>query len=85
MELSYFKGNGHLSWISKYKYDRYDNLVESRLFKSNRIAVFSTYKYQYDAVGNWVVQREEREVYVNILTAGLERADMVTERTIEYY
>lgn len=85
LELSYFKGDGHLSWASKFKYDRYDNLIESRLFKSNRIAVLSNYKHQYDAAGNWVVQREEREVYVNILTAGLERADMVTERTIEYY
>jgi hypothetical protein len=85
LELSYFKGDGHLSWISKYKYDRYNNLLESRLFKSNRIAVQSMYKHQFDETGNWVMRREERQVYVNILTAGLERADMVTERTIEYY
>jgi hypothetical protein len=84
-ELSYFHGDGHLSWITKYKYDRYNNLIESRLYKSNRIAVLTKYKHQFDAMGNWTVRSEEREIYVNILTAGLERADMVTERNIEYY
>jgi hypothetical protein len=85
LESSYFHGNGRLSWMNKYVYDRYDNLTESRLFKSNRIAVQSYYKHRFDETGNWIVRREAREVYVNILTAGLEQADMLTERTIEYY
>jgi hypothetical protein len=85
LESAYFRGDGMLSWITKYSYDRYDNLIESRVFKSNRIAVLSGYKYQFDEKGNWTSRRQEREVYVNILTAGLEQADILTERTIEYY
>jgi hypothetical protein len=85
LEMGYFHGNGRLSWLTKFDYDRYNNLVESRLFKSNRIAVYTMYEYQFDEVGNWVVRREKREVHVNILTAGLDRNDMVTERNIEYY
>lgn len=85
VETGYFHGNGRLSWMTKYRYDRYDNLTESRVYKSNRIAVLSHYKYQFDAVGNWVVRKENREVHVNILTAGLERENTVTERIIEYY
>ena len=85
LESGYLKGNGMLSWITKYKYDRYDNLIESRVFKSNRAVVESEYKYQFDATGNWLTRKEKREVYVNILTAGINTSDMLTERTIEYY
>jgi len=85
LESAYFHGNGTLSWITKYKYDRYDNLIESRVFKSNRIAVLSGYKYQFDYNGNWISRKEDREVHINILTAGLNQSDMITERTIEYY
>ena len=85
LESGYFHGNGRLSWMTKYKYDRYDNLIESRVFKSNRIAVLSEYKYQFDVAGNWMIRKENREVHVNILTAGLEQSDTVTERIIEYY
>lgn len=85
LESGYFHGNGRLSWMTKYKYDRYDNLIESHVYKSNRIAVISKYNYRFDAAGNWVVRNENRKVYVNILTAGLERANTVTERIIEYY
>jgi hypothetical protein len=84
-ETGYYHGNGSLSWMTKYKYDRYDNLIETRVYKSNRIAVISIFKYQHDATGNWVIRNEEREVHVNILTAGLERDNTVTERIIEYY
>jgi hypothetical protein len=85
LESGYFHGNGRLSWMTKYQYDRYNNLIESRVFKSNRIAVLSEYDYQFDSYGNWVVRKEKRKVYVNILTEGLERANTITERTIEYY
>ena len=85
LESAYYHGNGRLSWLTKYKYDRYNNLMESRLFKINRIAVFSTYLHQFDDNGNWIYRKETREVHVNILTAGLDRNDMVTERIIEYY
>lgn len=85
LESAYFHGNGRLSWLTKYKYDRYNNLIESRVFKSNRIAVISTYKHEFDATGNWIVRKEDRDVNINILTAGLERDNTVTERIIEYY
>jgi hypothetical protein len=85
LESGYFEGNGMLSWITKYTYDRYDNLVESRVLKSNRIAVESKYKYQFDDTGNWTSRREDRVVHVNILTAGLDQSNMITERNIEYY
>jgi hypothetical protein len=85
LETAYFHSSGRLSWMTKFTYDRYDNLTESRVFKSNRIAVSSKYKHQFDDIGNWVVRREEREVQVNIFTEGLEQADMLTERIIEYY
>jgi hypothetical protein len=85
LESAYFKGDEMLSWITKYEYDRYDNLIKSRVFKSNRIAVYSEYKYQFDDIGNWINRKEKREVYVNILTAGLNQSDVLTERTIEYY
>jgi hypothetical protein len=85
LESGYYHGNGRLSWMSKYKYDRYDNMIESRVYKSNRIAVLSRYKYQFDAAGNWIIRNEDRQVHVNILTEGLERANTVTERIIEYY
>jgi hypothetical protein len=84
-ESGYYHGNGHLSWMTKYKYDRYDNLVESRVYKSNRIAVVSGYDFQFDETGNWVTRKENREVFVNILTEGLERDNTLTERIIEYY
>jgi len=85
LESAYLHGSGRLSWMTKNKYDRYDNMIESRVYKSNRIAVLTQYTYEFDAVGNWLVRKENREVYVNILTAGLEQGDMVTERTIDYY
>jgi len=85
LESGYFHGNGRLSWMTKYKYDRYDHLIESRVYKSNRIAVISGYTYQFDTAGNWVIRNEDRKVFVNILTAGLDRANTVTERIIEYY
>jgi hypothetical protein len=84
-ESGYYRGNGHLSWMTKYKYDRYNNLVQSKVFKSNRIAVLSKYKHEFDEAGNWIIRKEDREVHVNILTAGLERANTITEREIEYY
>lgn len=84
LESAYFKG-GNLSWITKYTYDRYGNLTESRVFKDNRIAVQSYYKHQFDDKKNWISRLEEREVFVNILTAGLEQSDILTERIIEYY
>lgn len=84
-ESAYFHGNERLSWITKNKYDRYDNLIESQVYKSNRIAVLSKYEYQFDDSGNWISRREYRDVHVNILTAGLDQADMLTERIIEYY
>jgi hypothetical protein len=85
LESGYFHGNGRLSWMTKYQYDRYNNLIESRVYKSNRIAVLSEFSYQFDSSGNWVVRKEKRQVHINILTEGLERANTVTERTIEYY
>jgi hypothetical protein len=85
LESAYLKANGMISWITKYQYDRYDNMIESRVFKSNRAVVESEYKYQFDETGNWVTRKEKREVYVNILTAGINTSDMLTERTIEYY
>jgi hypothetical protein len=85
LESAYFHGNGKLSWLTKYKYDRYNNLIESRVYKSNRIAVISTYKHEFDATGNWIIRKEDRDVNVNILTAGLERANTITERIFEYY
>lgn len=84
LESAYFKG-GNISWLTKYTYDRYGNLTESRVFKDNRIAVQSYYKHQYDDKKNWISRLEEREVFVNILTAGLVQSDILTERIIEYY
>lgn len=85
LESAYYHGNGRLSWLTKCKYDRYNNLIESRVYKSNRIAVISKYKHEFDAVGNWVIRKEDREVFVNILTEGLDRDNTITERKIEYY
>lgn len=85
LESSYFHANSLLSWMTKYQYDRYDNLIESRVFKSNRIVVQSEYKYTFDYTGNWLTRKEKRAVEVNILTAGLNQSDMMTERSIEYY
>lgn len=85
LESGYFHGNGRLSWMTKYKYDRHDNLIESRVFKSNRIAVLSEYDYSFDDAGNWTMRKEKRKVNINILTAGLEQSNILTERTIEYY
>jgi hypothetical protein len=85
LESSYFHANSMLAWMTKYQYDRYDNLIESRVFKSNRIVVQSEYKYTFDDTGNWLTRKEKRAVEVNILTAGLNQSDMITERSIEYY
>ncbi len=85
LESAYLDGSDRLSWITKYNYDRYDNLIESNVFKSNRIAVESGYKYKSDDMGNWVSRTEDRTVYVNILTAGIEQSDLLTERVIDYY
>jgi hypothetical protein len=82
---AYYHASGHLSWITKYKYDRYDNQIESRVFKSNRVAVESYFKYKFDEAGNWISRFEERKVYENILTAGLLKENTITERTLEYY
>jgi hypothetical protein len=85
LECAYFHGDEHLSWMTKYEYDRYDNMIGSRVFKSNHIAVNSTYNYQFDALGNWTYRKEYREVFENILTSGLEKSDIVTEREIKYF
>lgn len=85
LESGYIKANEMLSWITKYTYDRYDHIIESKVFKNNYIAVYSEFKYQFDDTGNWISKKEKREVHVNILTAGLDQRNMVTERNIEYY
>lgn len=84
-ESDYLHGNERLSWMTKYYYDRYNNVIESKVFKSNYIAVYSRYIYQFDEMGNWISRKDERDVHINILTEGLEQADMITERVIEYY
>lgn len=85
LESGYFHGSGRLSWMTKMKYDRYNNMIESSIYKSNHIAVYSKYTYVFDDIGNWTYRKESRKVHENILTAGLEKSDIITERVIEYY
>ncbi|MBW6460798.1 MAG: hypothetical protein K0B08_09510 [Bacteroidales bacterium] len=83
--MTYINPGGRTSWITKYKYDRNQNLLEGRVFKSNRTAVSSKFTSQYDLNGNWISRYEKREVVDNILTTQIERGDYLTEREIEYY
>ena len=83
VEMPYFNSRGRTSWDTKYHYDQNDILVESIVFKSNRVAAISKYTYQYDSKGNWVNRLENREVNYNILTASLVEGNFVIRREIE--
>lgn len=83
--MSYFNSSGRTSWLTKYKYNRANIMTESRVYKSNRIAVTSKYSYQFDERGNWTSRLEKREVVDNVLTQFFQRGDFLTERVIEYY
>lgn len=84
-EMIYFNAKGRTSWETKYKYDRKNNMVESTVYKSNRVAAISKYSYQFDSTGNWTSRTEKREVKRNILTSNLLEGKFTIERTIEYY
>jgi len=83
--MTYINSGGRTSWVTKFKYDRYQNLTEGKVFKSNRTAVSSKFSYKYDLYGNWISRYEKREVVDNVLTTHIERGDYLTEREIEYY
>ena len=83
--MTYINSTGRTSWVSKHKYDRYQNLTEGKVFKSNRTAVSSKFSYKFDLYGNWISRYEKREVVDNVLTTHIERGDYLTEREIEYY
>ncbi len=85
ISMTYFNASGHTSWVTKYKYDRYDNLIASSVFKNSYIALETEYDYQFDEAGNWISRREKRKVYRNILTQSILDGNILTEREITYY
>ncbi len=85
ISMIYFNASGHTSWVTKYKYDRYDNLIESNVYKNNYIALETEYNYRFDDTGNWTVRHEKRNVHRNILTVSILEGNILTEREISYY
>jgi hypothetical protein len=84
-ETKTYNSSNNLQKKYKNKYTRTDDLIKSKLFISNRLAVTSAYSYEFDLIGNWVKRIETREVEENIYTEDISRETFVSKRTIEYY
>ena len=49
--------DGHLQGRSEFSYDDHGNQIEERIFKADgRASDRKTYRYEYDAAGNWIME-----------------------------
>ncbi len=81
IESSWFNNDGNLDSKHTLKYDEKGNKIEKSRFNKDGILIGQwTYRYTYyDQKDNWT-QRIEYEIENDI-----EKASVITERTIEYY
>lgn len=84
-EMRTYNSSNNLQKRYKNKYNRTGDLIKSKLFISNRLAVTSTYSYEHDAFGNWVKQIETKKVEENIYTQDISSETLTSERIITYY
>lgn len=84
LELKYFNSNGKSVKRVKYKYNNNNYIVESKTYISNRLALTSTFSYEYDSFNNWIKKYEERKVEENIFTEDISKDNILTERIIKY-
>lgn len=75
--------NGELG-SENYKYDTKGDIVETTAETFNGVNVKKTYKYTYDANGNWTTKVSfSSSAYMNMKADT--KADEITERVIEYH
>lgn len=84
LELKYFNSNGKSVKRVKYKYNNNNDIAESKTYISNRLALTSTFSYEYDSFNNWIKKYEERKVEENIFTEDISKDNILTERIIKY-
>jgi hypothetical protein len=84
-EANYFNSRGNLSWRTDFKWDVDGKLLESNLYKDNRIALEAEYSYETDSMGNWIQCIQQRNLHYNVLTSHLDSNDYIIERKVEYF
>lgn len=85
LELKQYNSSGKSIKRIKYRYNSNGDTEESKTFFSNRLALTSTFSYEYDSFNNWTKKHERRQVEENIFTEDISRDDVLTERIIKYY
>jgi tetratricopeptide (TPR) repeat protein len=67
-----------------YKYDAKGDVIETTAETFNGVNIKKTYKYTYDANGNWITKVSySSSAYMNMKAES--KADEITERVIEYF
>ena len=84
LELKYFNSEGKSVKRIKYRYNKNGQVEESKTYISNRLALTSTFSYEYDSFNNWIRKYEERQVVENIFTEGISKDNILTKRIIKY-
>ncbi len=84
-EEKYYNAERRPVWRTKFKQNSHGFVQECKKYISNRLAVTSTFIYQYDTQGNWIERFEKRKVEDNILTVEISRNDIVSTRIIAYW
>lgn len=76
-------GDGELG-SENYKYDAKGDVIETTAETFNGVNIKKTYKYTYDANGNWITKVSySSSAYMNMKAES--KADAITERVIEYF
>ena len=76
-------GDGELG-SENYKYDAKGDVIETTAETFNGVNLKKTYKYTYDANGNWITKVSySSSAYMNMKAET--KADEITERVIEYH
>lgn len=85
VELKIYNSNGQVDKRIKYRYNKYNDILESKTYISNRLALTSTFTYNYDDNENWISRTEKRKLQENLFTTNIDSSDILTQRIITYY
>jgi len=85
VELKIYNSKGQAEKRIKYRYNKYNDVFESKTYISNRLALTSTFSYVYDEYDNWISRTEKRKLQENLFTTNIDSSDILTQRIITYY
>nr|NQU90264.1 hypothetical protein [Bacteroidota bacterium] len=85
ISAKYYNSERKLSWKKKFTYNSRGDVEVCKLIISHRLAMTSTFEYEYDDKGNWTKRVENKVIEESILTQDLDGNTTITLREIEYY